>query len=79
MLNNSVLYSYKYSETQKSSEKEKVFSIIFSCDSVPYPSKPPGEIFGYVSNGILNGYWFCSLSLKNDVDYNWWNSSNNLI
>jgi hypothetical protein len=69
MLNNSTLCSYKYSEKEKSSEKEQDFSIIFSCDSVPYPVKPPDEIFGYVSNGVRDGYQF-DLSVK-DVAYDY--------
>ncbi len=50
--------THKYSEIKNNTEKEQYFSFIFSGDSTSYQVKPPDEIFGYVSNGVRDGYQF---------------------
>ncbi len=50
----------KYSENQKSAENQPLNAIVFSADNTSYLQKPTKEEFGYVSNGILDGYRFDS-------------------
>lgn len=74
MLNSSTLCTYKYSEIEKSSQNQEDFLIIFSADSTSYASKPPDDVIGCISNGVLSGYRF-DLSIK-DLAYDLFQKEN---